>query len=382
MNLGFDAKRAFHNNTGLGNYSRTLISGLAQYYPGHEYFMFNPQPAKQFSKPDFSNVYEKLPEEFLSKNFPSVWRSNWIKGDLIHNQIDLYHGLSNEIPYSIKKTKIPSVVTIHDLIFERYPAQYNRIDIEIYRKKYKYACLNANRIIAISQQTKQDLIEFYKVDSSKIEVCYQSCAPQFTIRFNALEIENIKRKYDLPAEYYLYVGSIIERKNLLNICKALHLLKGKLNIPLVVIGKGKGYKEKVKSFIAEKNMKGQVIFLSENPLFNRATKMDMAAIYQGALAMIYPSLFEGFGIPVLEALWSRIPVITSNVSCLPETGGSAAFYVDPSNKEEIANAMYEIKNDEDLKKKMVNEGISHAQNFTLEKCTAGIMSIYQKLLNA
>jgi glycosyltransferase involved in cell wall biosynthesis len=382
MNIAFDAKRAFHNNTGLGNYSRTFISALAQYYPAHQYFMFNPKRALQFSKPDFPNVHEKLPEDFLSKQLPSFWRSHWVTKDLLHNKIDLYHGLSNEIPLNISKIGVPSAVTVHDLIFERFRGQYNRVDVAIYRNKYKYACRYANTIIAISEQTKQDLIEFYKVEAGKIEVCYQSCDPLFSKNFSALEITNAKLKYDLPTEYFLYVGSIIERKNLLKICYALHSLKGKMDIPLVVIGRGGAYLEKVKKFITDKNMMAQVIFLSEALSFNKATKAEMASIYQGAIAMIYPSFFEGFGIPILEALWSRLPVITSNVSCLPETGGSAAFYVNPSNSDEIANAMYQIKNDEGLRMTMINEGLKHAQNFTMEKCCAQVMSVYEKIKNA
>ena len=178
MNIGFDAKRAYHNGTGLGHYSRTLIRSLAEYFPQDEYFLFNPKPSELF-KLNGKNIHEVLPSKLLHKTLSSVWRSTWIKNDLEKLDIDIYHGLSNEIPLDIHKTGIKSVVTIHDVIFERFPEQYSKIDVEIYKRKFKYACDHADKVIAISEQTKKDIMEFYKTPEEKITVCYQSCNPAF-----------------------------------------------------------------------------------------------------------------------------------------------------------------------------------------------------------
>ncbi len=248
MNIGFDAKRAFHNHTGLGNYSRTLINGLVKFYPEHQYFLFNPKPSNTFSI-NYNNIYECLPSGYLSKLFTSAWRSNWIKNDLKKQAINLYHGLSYELPYDIKKLNISSVVTIHDLIYERFPEQYSKVDVKIYRSKSKYACQHADSVIAISEQTKQDLIDIYKVPEKKISVCYQSCNPAFAEIISKEYKEKVRDDFNLPAEFFCYVGSVIERKNLLNIAKAMALLNNELKIPLVVIGGGKQYKQRVKSFI-------------------------------------------------------------------------------------------------------------------------------------
>ncbi|MDB5196366.1 MAG: hypothetical protein JWP88_737 [Flaviaesturariibacter sp.] len=383
MNIGFDAKRYFHNSTGLGNYSRTLVSGLVHSYPQNEYFLFNPKPSKRYTKEVAPNVHEVQPSGFLYKKLPALWRTKGITEDLKSARVDLYHGLSHEIPVGIDKTGIKSVVTIHDLIFERYPEQYGKLDRRIYRQKFQYACKHADRVIAISQQTAQDLVAIYKIDPSKIDVCYQSCDPAFGQQVSDKAKETIRRKYNLPQQYFLYVGSIIERKNLLTICQALHLLSNELDVPLVVIGAGKGYKEKVKAFIAEKGLGQQVIFLSESPLIDAAFQMPQtfAAIYQMAVAMIYPSFFEGFGIPVLEALWSRIPVITSNVSCMPETGGEAAYYIDPQSADEMAQGMLSIYHDSALRETMTLKGWQHAQRFIVEKCASSVMSVYQKVIH-
>lgn len=384
MNIGFDAKRAYHNGTGLGHYSRTLISSLAEFYPEHEYHLFNPKASSKFHLPQLKNIHEVRPA-FPSSLFSAAWRSSWVKKDLKKLNIYLYHGLSHEIPIGIQKTKIKSVVTIHDLIHERYPKQYNAIDVKIYNKKFRYACENANRIIAISNQTKQDIIEFYKMPAEKITVCYQSCNPAFSQKISEEEKERVKKMYDLPKKYFLYVGSIIERKNLLTICKALLLLKNdpdsyRENIPLVVIGDGGKYKQQVKEFVSANNLNKQIIFLSEHAAAkNEAfkTAKDFPAIYQSAIAMIYPSTFEGFGIPVLEALFSRLPVITSNISSLPEAGGDAAYYVDPLNAEQIAEGMKKIFNDEQLCESLVQKGLQHAQNFTQTKCAEAVMNVYK-----
>jgi glycosyltransferase involved in cell wall biosynthesis len=383
MNIGFDAKRAFHNSTGLGNYSRTLVAGLAQFYPEHAYYLFNPKPSKRYPKPAFNNVHEVLPTGFLSKKLSSAWRSSWVKKDLRQLNIGLYHGLSHEIPVGIESTGIPSVVTIHDLIFERYPEQFKKIDVQIYRRKFRYACQHANRIIAISKQTKDDVIELYGINENKIDTCYQSCSPAFGDTIDEETKNRIRKKYNLPEHFFLYVGSIIERKNLLNICKALLLLPADIKIPLVVIGNGSSYKKQVKEFIAANSLTDRVIFLSEaqevksDPAFQQPA--TFAAIYQMAIAMIYPSFFEGFGLPVLESLWSKIPVITSNISCLPETGGNAAYYVDPHQPQQIAEGMRRIYFEENLRNDMILKGWQYAQNFTLQKCTASVMEVYKKI---
>lgn len=381
MNIGFDAKRAYHNQTGLGHYSRTLINSLSVDFPENDYFLFNPKPSNifHFNK---ENIYEVLPIKLIHKSFSSLWRTKGILKELKKLNIEIYHGLSHEIPVGISKTKTKSVVTIHDLIFEHYPSQYNKMDVAIYRAKFKYACKNASHIIAISEQTKRDVIQFYKIPENKITVCYQSCNEQFAQQISDEKKEKIRKKYSLPSEYLLSVGSIIERKNLLAICKSLKLLNS--NIPLVVIGDGSSYKEIVKKYITENNLASRIIFLSEKEeainSMSFKTAEDFPAIYQMATAMIYPSTFEGFGIPVLEALMSKIPVITSNVSCLPETGGNAAFYINPTSEKEIANAIQEILENKSLVKERIELGTLHAQKFTPSKSAAAVMNVYKTLV--
>ena len=383
MKIGFDAKRAFHNQTGLGHYSRTLIHSLARYYPEHEYFLFNPKPSALF-KFEEANVHEVLPGNLLAKFFSSAWRSSWVKKDLARLDLPIYHGLSHEIPIGIKKTKTKSVVSIHDLIHERYPEQYNTVDVKIYRKKFQYACRHADKVIAISEQTKKDIIEFYKTPPERISVCYQSCNAAFGEQLTEAQKRIVQLKYQLPPKFFLHVGSIIERKNLMNVCKAVFILRNELDIPLVVVGDGGKYKQQVKDFVKQNKLEKKIIFLSEIPAAKSSrsfqSAIDFPAIYQSAVAMIYPSFFEGFGIPILEALWSKLPVITSNVSSLPEVGGDAVYYVNPQSAEEIADGMRKICREEAFRCQLREAGWQQAQKFAQQKCAAAVMEIYRGLI--
>ncbi len=380
MKIAFDAKRIYQNRTGLGNYSRTLVDSLCTNFPDNEYYLYAPKVTSLFNESLYKNLQTKTPTAFPEKYFKSLWRSSWVKKDLIKDNIDIFHGLSHEIPFGIEHTNIKSVATIHDLIFERYPEQYNSIDISIYRRKFKNACKNSNVIIAISEQTKNDIIEFYNIEESKIKVCYQSCDTSFYKEVSSDDKNAIQLKYNLPEKYFLYVGSVIERKNLLGICKAIQINSDKSLPPLVVIGSGKKYLQTVKDFVEKNNLEKKIIFLSEEMNNGKPIPfIDFPAIYQSATAMIYPSIFEGFGIPILESLASKLPVITSNISCMPEVGGDAAIYVNPFNPEEIAHAMATvISNDNEL---LIKKGIEQAAKFTNEHCANAVMDVYKNVRN-
>lgn len=373
MRLGFDAKRAFSNETGLGNYSRDTIQILSSFFSKNKYFLYTPKKIKSQRTAFFEekeNIFICTPYSLINKTLKSYWRSFSIVKDLFTNSIDIFHGLSNELPIGIEKTSIKSIVTIHDLIFIRYPSLFKSIDRRIYYKKSKSACLRANKIIAVSEQTKKDIIDYFNISEKKIVVVYQGCNTIFQKQL-PLESKNyVIKKYFLPESYLLYVGTIEERKNLLTLLKALKRISDK---KLVVIGNGKEYMIKCKKYILENNLENRVIFLS-NLLLE-----EMAAIYQSAEIMIYPSLFEGFGIPILEALFSKTPVITSKGGCFSEAGGPHSMYVNPLNEKEIENAIIKISKSQLIKEKMINEGFSYAQNFTNKNIATNLFKVYKEL---
>ena len=372
LRIGFDAKRLFTNYTGLGNYSRTLVRNLAEYYPEHSYSLFSPRiqdnsETRFFLTSPFFNVYTP------GQRAGAYYRSFGIKKALKKYKIQLYHGLSHEIPFGIRSTGVRSIVTIHDLIFRKYPRQYKFVDRNIYDLKFSYACLHADRIIAISECTKKDIVEYYQMDPDTIEVIYQSCHDRFMQEKSPKILEQISGKYQLPEQYLLYVGSVIERKNLLGIVKAIQQLPSELKLPLVVVGQGMAYKKNVQRYIYSHNLEKWVIFIDVLP-------EDLPAIYQKATIFIYPSLYEGFGIPVLEALFSKTPVITSNISSLPEAGGPHSWQVDPNDPGQIAMGIEKILTDEDLRKKMIQKSFEYAQKFLGGKLTAQLLNLYQKVI--
>ncbi|MFV0604324.1 MAG: glycosyltransferase family 4 protein [Niabella sp.] len=381
MNIGFDAKRAFHNNTGLGVYSRVLLGLLAKQFPENGYYLFNPKSGSLFDT-SATVFHEVLPQKFFHKIFNSVWRGKWMVQDLKKMNIGLFHGLSHEIPVGIHTTGIPSIVTMHDMFPELYPKNFNPIDLKIYRTKTHYACTHATRVLAISEETKKHIVKIYGISPEKIDVIYQSYDPVFDIKESEEKKEEVRKKYNLPDSYFLHVGTIIERKNLLNICKAIHLIQDEIDIPLVVIGKGKEYKEKVQAYITRNNLSKKIMLLSdklaETGRNTFITTEDMPAIYQSAAAFIYPSFYEGFGIPVAEGLASGVPVITSNTSCLPEAGGEAAYYVNPESADEMAAAFKNIINNPEQANSMVQKGLVQVKKFDQQVYVKNVMDMYLK----
>lgn len=373
MNIGFDAKRIYKNNSGLGNYSRTLVEGLASQFPENNYHLFTSNVSNLFPYKKFENVYNQLPTKWLDKKFPGWWRRNSMGKDIARLKMDIFHGLSNELPDDIKKISTKKIVTIHDLIFERHPETYHWDEIIVHRLKVKQACTQADAIIATSNQTKNDLIELYLVDENKITTVYQSCDEAFEKTLDEHDKLLIKKKYTLPNDFFLFVGSITQRKNLITICKAMHAICQTTNIPLVVVGNGKKEKEAVKAFLLEKNIQVQVIFLNETNGF--VPNSDLPAIYQQAAALIYPSIYEGFGIPILEAFHSNIPVITSNCSSMPEVAGDAALYFDPYDYETLGKLMKEVTTIS-TREKYSRLGKERVRQFSRTQFCKEVMSVY------
>jgi glycosyltransferase involved in cell wall biosynthesis len=371
MRIGLDAKRAFFNFSGLGNYSRNTIRYLGQKYPDHEYFLYIPKRNVRIPNGDFLKHQLVYPGSWRERILSSFWRSYWLGKTLIKDGIQLYHGLSNEIPFDLPKEGLRSVVTIHDLIFMRFPDWYHPIDREIYTRKARHACEKSDRIIAISRQTASDIQEFLGTQPGKIDVVYQGCDPSFYATVDEKDRQRLAGKYSLPSTYLLYVGTIEPRKNLLTIVQAMN--EGSIDVPLIIIGRQTSYIRKVQSYISYHSVKN-IRFLENVP------SDDLPGLYQMASLFLYPSRFEGFGIPILEALASRTPVITSRGSCFPEAGGESSAYIDPEDKEEIAEAIRRILGDPELMEKMRTGGWAHARKFSPDLIAENTMKVYLKTL--
>ncbi|MBP9932393.1 MAG: glycosyltransferase family 4 protein [Chitinophagaceae bacterium] len=377
MRIGFDAKRIYHNSSGLGNYGRNLLNGLLQYYPDFQYHLYNPKPGNLFQTTS-KNVHEIQPQSFLYKCFPSVWRSRGLSAQL-PAEVDLYHGLSNELPFGIHRSALASVVSIHDLIFEKFPEYYTATDRRIYRKKFSYSSHAAKLVLACSELTKRDLIHHYQIPAEKIKVHYQSCSPRFYQALHQDELASIRKTFSLPDAYVLYVGSIIERKNLLSLVQAFSQWPSN-DLQLLVVGQGSVYRQQVENFIRQSGLEHRIIFMNDHFPYPQLDAI-LPALYQMASCFVYPSFYEGFGIPVLEAHASNCPVITSgNLSSMSEISGDAAAYIKPSEPDSILHALQSVLKDKGLSHQMREKGKIRAERFNLKSSTDQLIQYYQDLI--
>jgi len=368
MNIGFDAKRAFHNFAGLGNYSRLLIQSLSDLNKDNRYFLYTPKykphPLHDFADSNHCTII--TPNGITSWLPSSFWRTFFMANHINTQNIDIFHGLSGELPVSM--LKMPKVVTIHDLIFMRYPEYYTVFDRNMYEKKFKHAGKIADKIIAISKQTADDCIRLLRVDPNKIEIVYQSCDPIF---LTPKKDDEISKKYGLPEKFILNIGTIEARKNLLNLVKALNFIDD--DVSLVVIGRKTPYTALVETYMKEKNLSHRVKLMHDVPF------RDFPAIYATAAAFAYPSVFEGFGIPVLEALSVGTPIATSNISSMPEVGGDAVLYFDPYNIVDIADKINLLLRDKETVAKLNHYRTTQLQKFSIQSIARNINEIYTNL---
>ena len=372
MRIGFDAKRAFYNQSGLGNYSRNLLSALYSSYPDFRYVLYTPEIKRNLFNLTGKNFELRTPLKTFHRIFPSVWRSFAISGEFQKDKLDVYHGLSHELPSGIERSGVKSVVTIHDLIFIRYPDLYSTIDRYIYRSKFQFACKRANKIIAISRQTADDIIQYFGIDPSRIDVVYQSCNPGFMVgNIDDEKRQSVRNKYRLPEQYVLNVGNIEERKNSLTLIKAVH--SAKIDLPVVIIGRKTKYYQRVRKYIDDNRLKNIYIL-------DTIGNEELPSIYQMADIFVYPSLFEGFGIPIIESLFSGTPVITSKGGCFHEAGGPDSIYINSLDHEELADAIEKVLTDSALRKQMIESGYHYAKNFAPEKAADAMMNVYKQVV--
>jgi len=370
--IGFDGKRAVMNYTGIGNYSRLALQSILPLMPDARLRLYTP---KKRNNPRLTQLLKnprvelRLPDSFAGRAFGSIWRSKWLSSQLRREAPALYHGLSNELPLGIETTGIPTVVTIHDLIFMRHPEFYHRADVEICRRKFQFAAKVADRVIAISERTKLDLMELFGTPEEKIRVVCQGCDPLFSCAPQPEAVVALREKF---GRYIIGVGTIECRKNQLLAVRALQLLPADVN--LVLIGRRTAYAKQIDAAISHLGLQDRVFFLQN------VSMQQIAALYAAAEVASYPSFYEGFGIPVLEAIASGVPVVAAKGSCLEEAGGPGAIYVDPTDVDGFAAAVTSLLDNRVLREEMVARGRQYIARFEPENFGRGLVNVYNELI--
>ena len=386
MNIGFDAKRAAQNRTGLGNYSRFVIRILSEKFAGNQYHLYTPKPHRMpylQEIPTLKHLFLHFPPQGIWSRIRSLWRVWGITKDIQKDGIQIFHGLSNELPLNIgtpeqRKMKAGGkgckyIVTVHDLIFIHTPQYYHWIDRQIYNFKFRRACQCADRVIAVSEYTKQEIMHYYHTPESKIDVVYQGCDPVFSQEIEEGKLQEVKARYQLPDKFVLYVGSIEERKNLMLVAKAMAELNRRAAIHVVAVGRRTAYVDQIQDFLKAQGIDHLFHFYHQVPY------ADLPSFYKWASTFAYPSRIEGFGIPLLEAISSGVPAIGCTGSCLEEAGGPNSIYVNPDDAKGMADAILRTCTDEPLRQHMISEGKKYALNFSDEKLSHDLMKVYENL---
>lgn len=372
--IGYDAKRIVRNGTGLGNYGRTLVNDLAAldefelrlYAPDNGMTQLRSQIV---GRPNVTFCYPRHVHTSLGK---AIWRSGGMVRELLKDGVHIYHGLSGELPKGIADSGIRSIVTIHDLIFLRHPEYYNKVDVKLYTRKFRQTLQEADRIVAISECTRNDISELGGIDKSRIDVVYQSCSPRFEDNPEPAKLWQVREKYVLPDRYVLNVGSVEERKNVLLAVEALQYLPD--DVSLVVVGRQTPYSDKVHEYILEHRLHSRVQMLHNVP------DDDLPALYRMADCFVYPSRYEGFGIPIIEAISQRLPVVACTGSCLEEAGGPDNLYVGPDDAQAMAHALSQMLYGAPGREQRIERSRQYIKRFEGNDAARRIADIYQQLL--
>ena len=380
--IGYDAKRVVRNGTGLGSYGRTLVNDIAHCSETVPLILRLYAPDK--GRDDLRG--QVISHDNLSFCYPqstrlpfgkSLWRSYGIVSDLKRDGVQLYHGLSGELPIGIRKSGIKSVVTIHDLIFLRHPEFYHWVDTKIYAWKFRQTIREADHIIAVSECTKRDIIELGGVDESRISVIYQSFAPRFSAPNHGdcpRDSSEAKIMGTVPVipRYILSVGSIEARKNILLAVKALPYLPE--DISLVIVGRHTKYTDQVTDYAKANRLDHRVRIL------HGVTDEALPALYAGAEAFVYPSRYEGFGIPIIEAISMGLPVVACTGSCLEEAGGPDSLYVSPDDAEGMANAIRQSLRGAEGRDQRITHSREYIRRFEGRDVASQVIDLYQSLI--
>lgn len=277
--------------------------------------------------------------------------------------------------YAPRFSPVPTVVSVMDLSYLFFPELFNRSDLKQLKSWTAYSVRNAKKIITISDSSKDDIIKAYSVPDKRVAVVYPGIKPSVSLTPHIYSMQELKAKYHLENPFILFVGTLQPRKNIARLIEAFSRLPADVlaKTDLVIVGKKGWQYEDILAAPEKYGVTKRVKFL------NFVSDDDLAELYKQAKCYVLPSLYEGFGLPILEAMKNDCPVITSNVSSLPEAGGDAALYVNPTDVQEISSTMAKLLTDSSLRQKLIEKGRQHIKKFSWEKTAKETLALLQEV---
>jgi len=396
MKIGIDCRSILNPEKGeaggVGHYVYQLVRHLLQIDKKNKYVLFFDQKIKDKKLKKFSQENVKIifhPFYLYSKFVPTQFSTRLYDAAIEKENLDVFHlpRLSN-VP---RRIKVRSVLTVHDLSVLRLPKIFSEKEINNEKNKLSLALSFVDRVITVSKSTQKDLFELFDFLPEKVDVIYHGLDERFLKRKTEKEIEEVKKKYNIKNNYLLFLSPLENRKNICRIVQAFDLLKEEINkdpqkfssvlgknknIQLVLAGKPGSAQNKIKNKIGISSHKDNII------LANYVQPDNLGALFAGAKVFVFPSLYEGFGLPIIEAMSANIPVITSNLSSMPEIAGQGnAVFVDPYQVTEISQALINLLSQPALREKIVANYQSKIKEYNWRKTAEKTLAVYKELGN-
>jgi glycosyltransferase involved in cell wall biosynthesis len=368
MRIGIDARLLYYQQAGIGQYTLRLVEALAQVDRENEYVLLQSHKDRSIlvREPNFRRHAMWTPPHHRFEQLALSLELAPVKVDVLH-QPDFIP------PW---RRRCPAVVTIHDLGFLRYPETLTEASKRYYGQIYR-AVKSAEQIIAVSECTKADLVRLTSAPENKVTVIYEAAGPQFHPIQDRSALKDARARYGIVGDFILFVGTIEPRKNLSALVRAYaYLIKEKARgqtLPKLIIAGRRGWLfEEVFSLVEELDLGYVIRFIGGVPAG------DLPYLYNAALLFVYPSLYEGFGLPLLEAMSCGTPAVASDRSSLPEIAGDAALLVPPEDPEKMAQAIWQALTDDELRRELRQKGLAQAQGFSWERTARQTIQVYQK----
>jgi len=375
MRIAIDATILRSQNTGTGFYIINLITGLLNVDNDNEYIIFGDKKIIDklvlLDKKNFSIENVK----FKSRILRVFWQLFILPSKLRKIHTNVLHSTNYITP--LFKFKLRVIVTVNDLTFFLFPEKFTITKRLFFKFMVPVFIKRADEIIAASENTKRDILKFFKIPPEKIAVTFESYPAYYNSNISSTDSAVVLNKYGIAKNYFLFVGMIEPRKNILSILKAFIELDEELDEDLIIVGKKGWYYREIEQFmdnIKDKKLKNKIIFTGF------VSELELVRIYQNAMIFLYPSFYEGFGIPPLEAMVCGVPVITSNTSSLPEVVGDAAIKINPYNYLELKEAIKLLKENPQKRKELSLKGEEQSKKFNLDDFAKNTINVYMKVI--